>query len=118
MPVEQCSVSFNLRRGTLRGMHYQLEPRSEAKLVRCIQGVILDVIIDLRPTSPSYLRWQGFELTADNALAKSSFSSTEGAAGVRSCTEICSSTRPRASRFCISARTLGSMSASDCGTRS
>ena len=62
----QCNVSFNIRRGTLRGMHYQREPRSEAKLVRCTQGAILDVIIDIRPDSSTYRRWQEFELSSVN----------------------------------------------------
>jgi dTDP-4-dehydrorhamnose 3,5-epimerase len=62
----QHSISFSARKGTLRGMHYQLEPRSEAKLVRCTQGAILDVIIDIRPNSPTYRRWQEFELSNAN----------------------------------------------------
>ena len=62
----QHSLSFSARKGTLRGMHYQREPRSEAKLVRCIRGAILDVIIDIRPDSPTYRRWQEFELSSAN----------------------------------------------------
>lgn len=62
----QHSISFSARKGTLRGMHYQREPRSEAKLVRCIRGAILDVIIDIRPDSPTYRRWQEFELSSAN----------------------------------------------------
>jgi dTDP-4-dehydrorhamnose 3,5-epimerase len=62
----QHSISFSARKGTLRGMHYQREPRSEAKLVRCTQGAILDVIIDIRPDSPTYRRWQEFELSSAN----------------------------------------------------
>ena len=62
----QHSISFSARKGTLRGMHYQLEPHSEAKLVRCIQGVILDVIIDIRPDSSTYRCWQEFELSSAN----------------------------------------------------
>jgi len=54
--VAQCNVSFNKRRGTLRGMHYQSAPRQEAKLVRCTRGAIHDVIIDLRPASPTFKR--------------------------------------------------------------
>ena len=65
----QESVSFNHQRGTLRGMHFQAAPAAEGKLVRCTRGAVFDVMIDLRPDSPSYLRWQGFELTADNARA-------------------------------------------------
>jgi dTDP-4-dehydrorhamnose 3,5-epimerase len=62
----QCNISFNKRRGTLRGMHYQVKPYEEAKLVRCTQGAIFDVIIDLRPESPTFKRWTGVELSADN----------------------------------------------------
>ena len=64
--VAQCSVSFNARRGTLRGMHYQNEPHPEAKLVRCSSGAIYDVVLDLRPASPSYCKWFAVELTAAN----------------------------------------------------
>ena len=62
----QHSISFSTRKGTLRGMHYQRDPHSEAKLVRCTQGAILDVIIDIRPDSPTYRRWQEFELSSAN----------------------------------------------------
>jgi dTDP-4-dehydrorhamnose 3,5-epimerase len=62
----QHSVSFSARTGTVRGMHFQREPGAEVKLVRCIQGAILDVIIDIRPDSPTYRHWQLFELTASN----------------------------------------------------
>ena len=65
----QCNVSFNKRKGTLRGMHYQKPPHEEAKLVRCTMGAIRDVIIDLRRDSPTYLRWAGVELTAENRNA-------------------------------------------------
>jgi dTDP-4-dehydrorhamnose 3,5-epimerase len=64
--VVQTNISFNRKRGTLRGMHYQVAPDEEAKLVRCTRGAIYDVIIDLRPTSPSYKKWIAVELTADN----------------------------------------------------
>ena len=64
--VAQCSVSFNPTAGTLRGMHYQIEPYGEVKLVRCTMGAIYDVVIDLRPESPTYCRWVAAELTADN----------------------------------------------------
>lgn len=67
--VAQCNLSFNFRKGTLRGMHYQMPPAAEAKLVRCTQGAIHDVIIDLRPDSPTYLRHFGVELTAENRHA-------------------------------------------------
>jgi dTDP-4-dehydrorhamnose 3,5-epimerase len=62
----QANVSYNHRKGTLRGMHYQVEPYGETKLVRCTQGAICDVIIDLRPESPTYRKWVGVELTAEN----------------------------------------------------
>jgi dTDP-4-dehydrorhamnose 3,5-epimerase len=64
--VEQCSISFNAHAGTLRGMHFQLPPHEEAKLVRCTRGALYDVALDLRPDSPSYLRWAGVELNAEN----------------------------------------------------
>lgn len=62
----QCSISYNERAGTLRGMHYQAEPHAERKLVRCTSGEIYDVALDLRPASPTYLRWEAFVLSADN----------------------------------------------------
>ena len=62
----QTNLSFNKQRGTIRGLHYQAKPYEEAKLFRCIRGAMYDVIIDLRPESPTYLKWAGFELTADN----------------------------------------------------
>jgi len=62
----QCNISFNERKGTLRGMHYQAEPFGEAKLVRCTAGAIYDVVIDLRIQSPSFRQWVGVSLTADN----------------------------------------------------
>ena len=64
--VNQCSVSYNARRGTLRGMHFQLEPHDEAKLVRCTSGAIFDVIVDIRAASTTRHRWLGVELTAQN----------------------------------------------------
>jgi dTDP-4-dehydrorhamnose 3,5-epimerase len=62
----QCSISYNRRRGTLRGMHYQAPPHAEAKLVRCTAGAIYDVIVDLRPESRTRNRWFGVELSAAN----------------------------------------------------
>jgi dTDP-4-dehydrorhamnose 3,5-epimerase len=62
----QCSISHNIRTGTLRGMHYQEQPHAEAKLVRCTRGAIFDVIIDLRPESPTSRQWFGTALTAEN----------------------------------------------------
>lgn len=67
--LNQCSVSFNRRRGTLRGMHYQAEPHAESKLVRVTRGAIFDVVVDLRPASPTFGDWFGTELTADNHQA-------------------------------------------------
>jgi len=64
--VVQCNISFNKKRGTLRGMHYQVAPCEEAKLVRCTSGAICDVIIDLRPDSSTFKQWIAVELTADN----------------------------------------------------
>ncbi|MGO7634285.1 dTDP-4-dehydrorhamnose 3,5-epimerase [Rhizobium leguminosarum] len=60
----QCNVSQNHKRGTLRGMHYQAEPRPEVKLVRATRGRVFDVALDLRPDSPSYLKWASVELDA------------------------------------------------------
>lgn len=67
--VAQCNLSFNYEAGTLRGMHYQLSPAAETKLVRCTKGAIYDVIIDLRPDSPTYMQHFGVELTADDRRA-------------------------------------------------
>ncbi len=66
--VVQCNVSFNARRGTVRGLHFQRPPHEEVKLVRCTRGSIFDVIVDLRPDSSTRLRWEGVELTAENRL--------------------------------------------------
>lgn len=63
----QCSISYNKRKGTLRGMHYQTAPMAEAKLVRCTRGAIYDVIVDLRPDSPTYCQWFAEELNAENS---------------------------------------------------
>jgi dTDP-4-dehydrorhamnose 3,5-epimerase len=64
--LAQSSVSFNWSQGTLRGMHYQVTPHQEAKLVRCTMGTIYDVIVDLRPDSPTLRRWMGIDLSAVN----------------------------------------------------
>jgi dTDP-4-dehydrorhamnose 3,5-epimerase len=61
----QCSVSFSALKGTLRGMHYQAEPHAEAKLVRCTRGAVYDVVVDLRPQSPTFKDWVAVVLTAD-----------------------------------------------------
>ena len=62
----QCSISYNRKKGTLRGMHYQAPPCAESKLVRCTRGAMFDVIIDLRTSSPTFTRWISVELTPDN----------------------------------------------------
>lgn len=67
--MAQCSLAFNHKKGTLRGMHYQVAPATETKLVRCTQGAIYDAIVDMRPDSPTYLSHIGVELTAKNHLA-------------------------------------------------
>ena len=65
----QCNTSWNACKGTIRGLHYQLPPSSEVKLVRCTAGALWDVIVDLRPDSPTYLRHVGIELSARNRFA-------------------------------------------------
>lgn len=64
--VAQCNISFNAKAWTLRGMHYQLPPHGEDKLVRCSRGAIHDVILDIRPGSPTCMRWFALELSAAN----------------------------------------------------
>jgi len=66
--IVQANLSFNHKRGTLRGMHMQVPPHGEDKMVRCIAGAIWDAIVDLRPGSPTYLKWFGVELSAANRL--------------------------------------------------
>ncbi len=65
VPV-QANMGFSVRKGTVRGMHFQEAPALEAKLVRCTRGAMFDVVLDLRPESPSYRKWYGLELTAEN----------------------------------------------------
>jgi len=60
----QCNTSWNKEKGTLRGMHYQIAPHAEVKVVRCTRGAIYDVVIDLRPGSPTYCKWMAAELNA------------------------------------------------------
>ena len=62
----QCNAAVSRKRGTLRGLHYQAAPHEEVKLMRCVRGAIFDVIADIRPESPTYLKWFGVELTAGN----------------------------------------------------
>jgi len=69
LKVAQANLSRNRRRGTLRGMHYQAEPKPEPKLVGCLRGSIFDVAVDLRPDSPTYCGWTGVELTESNGRA-------------------------------------------------
>lgn len=64
--VAQVNLAYNHRRGTLRGMHFQVPPATEVKVVRCVRGAVYDVIVDLRPDSPTYLKWTGVELSAEN----------------------------------------------------
>ncbi|MBF0160226.1 MAG: dTDP-4-dehydrorhamnose 3,5-epimerase [Magnetococcales bacterium] len=64
--IDQCSLSFNHHSGTLRGMHYQVAPHQEVKIIRCTRGAVYDVIIDLRPDSATFKRWAAVTLTADN----------------------------------------------------
>ncbi len=65
----QASVAYSRKKGTLRGMHFQVPPHGEVKIVRCTRGAIHDVIIDLRPDSPTYLSWEGVLLSAENRAA-------------------------------------------------
>jgi dTDP-4-dehydrorhamnose 3,5-epimerase len=62
----QHSISFSAKRGTLRGMHFNREPHAEIKVVRCVRGKIWDVIVDIRESSPTFLHWQGFDLSTEN----------------------------------------------------
>ena len=64
--LAQCNISYNRKRGTLRGLHYQAAPFAEAKLVRCTAGAMFDVAVDLRRESPTFAQWAGIELSAEN----------------------------------------------------
>jgi len=66
--IVESNISFNKKRGTVRGMHYQAAPYGQAKLVRCTAGAIFDCVIDLRPSSATFRQWLGVELTARNRL--------------------------------------------------
>lgn len=66
LSIKQSNLSYNKRKGTLRGMHYQASPYEEVKLVTCIKGAMFDVIIDLRPDSPTYCKWFSVEMDARN----------------------------------------------------
>src|SRR5260370_15264437 len=67
--IAQANVAYNRKKGTLRGMHFQFPPAAETKLVRCTRGAILDIIVDLRPESPTYLQHVAVELTEENCRA-------------------------------------------------
>ena len=67
--IAQTNIAFNRKKGTIRGMHFQFPPAAETKLVRCTRGAILDIIVDLRPESPTYLEHIAVELTEDNCSA-------------------------------------------------
>jgi len=67
--IAQANIASNLRKGTLRGMHFQCPPAAETKLVRCTRGAILDIIVDLRPESPTYLQHVAVELNESNMTA-------------------------------------------------
>lgn len=64
--VCQANVSQNFKKGTIRGMHYQKHPFEETKIVSCVKGKIFDIVLDLRENSPTYLQWEGYELSEDN----------------------------------------------------
>jgi dTDP-4-dehydrorhamnose 3,5-epimerase len=67
--IAQINTSFSKFKGTLRGLHFQIAPYQECKMIRCTRGAIFDMIVDLRPDSPTFLQWVGEELTADNHKA-------------------------------------------------
>lgn len=67
--IAQCNISFNHHKGTLRGMHYQVAPAAEVKIVRCTRGAIFDAIVDIRPGSATFGQWIGVELSAENRRA-------------------------------------------------
>lgn len=64
--IKQLNTSHSRKKGTLRGLHYQTDPHQEVKFVRCTQGRIFDVMVDLRPDSPTFMQWDGYELSAEN----------------------------------------------------
>jgi dTDP-4-dehydrorhamnose 3,5-epimerase len=65
----QCNLTLTIRRGTIRGMHFQIDPKPEIKLIRCTRGAIFDVLVDVRPNLPTFGRWAAFELTSENRRA-------------------------------------------------
>jgi len=64
--ISQVNISFNPHAGTLRGLHYQREPKAEAKTIRCVRGAVFDVAVDMRESSPNFLQWVGHELSDKN----------------------------------------------------
>jgi len=62
----QCNLTLTTQRGMLRGLHYQADPNPETKLVRCVAGAVWDVVVDIRPNSPTFRKWEAFELTSEN----------------------------------------------------
>ncbi len=64
----QCNLTRTVTRGMIRGLHWQAEPRPEVKLIRCVRGAVWDVVVDVRPASPSFGRWEAFELTGDGRV--------------------------------------------------
>ena len=86
-PIAQINLTMTSSRGTVRGMHFQQPPHSEMKLVNCVRGVVLDVAVDLRADSPTYLKWHAEELSAEN---RRSFLIPEGFAhGFQTLTDDC-----------------------------
>lgn len=67
--IQQSSLSFNLKKGTLRGLHYQTQPDEEIKIVQCLQGKVFDVVVDLRPLSKTYLKWHSIQLCGEEKTA-------------------------------------------------
>jgi dTDP-4-dehydrorhamnose 3,5-epimerase len=66
--VAQINVGYSIKKGTLRGLHYQVAPHEEVKIIRCTKGAIYDVIVDLRPSSPTYMQWISKEISEDDRL--------------------------------------------------
>lgn len=65
----QCNLTLTKRRGMIRGLHYQAEPKPEVKLIRCVSGAVFDVLVDIRRDSPYFGKWEAFELSAQNRIA-------------------------------------------------
>jgi dTDP-4-dehydrorhamnose 3,5-epimerase len=85
----QANIVFSIAKGTIRGMHYQQAPALEAKLVRCTRGALFDVVLDVRPESPTYGKWYGVELTAENGrMLYLPENCAHGCQSLEDCTEI------------------------------